>query len=212
MNNGDVYESNNCGAFEVVKYINCSNVVVQFIDTGFVCATQASHIRRGVVKDYLSPSVFGVGYVGKGKYKASNKGKDTKPYQVWTSMIERCYCSKSQEKHPTYIGVTVCPEWHDFQVFAEWFDENYIKGYHLDKDIKLKGNKIYSPEACLFVNQADNIIEAHAKYYTFTSPQGKTVNIYNMSEFCRDNNLHSGHMGTVHSGKEIQHKGWTKYA
>lgn len=33
-------------------------------------------------------------------------------------------------------------------------DENWkphMEGWHLDKDILLKGNKVYSPETCAFV-------------------------------------------------------------
>ena len=47
-------------------------------------------------------------------------------------------------------------EWHNFQVFAKWFDENYKEGFVLDKDILLKGNKIYSPDTCVFVPREIN--------------------------------------------------------
>ena len=58
---------------------------------------------------------------------------------------------KGQEKQPSYIGCLVDEEWHNFQNFAEWFEDNYVEGWHLDKDILIKGNKIYSPETCCFV-------------------------------------------------------------
>ena len=51
---------------------------------------------------------------------------------------------------------TVDERWHNFQNFAEWYYDNYIEGYHLDKDILFKGNKIYSPETCCFVPQEIN--------------------------------------------------------
>ncbi|MFT8312942.1 MAG: hypothetical protein ABF633_01660 [Clostridium sp.] len=78
-----------------------------------------------------------------------------KAYQTWSNMMTRCYNKKWQEKFPTYIGCSVCDEWHDYQVFAKWFYDNYyiINGHRmdLDKDILIKGNKIYSPNTCVFV-------------------------------------------------------------
>jgi hypothetical protein len=63
-------------------------------------------------------------------------------------------------KHITYQDVFVCEEWHNFQVFAKWFYENYYKILgeimNLDKDIIKKGNKIYGPEYCAFVPQTIN--------------------------------------------------------
>lgn len=44
-----------------------------------------------------------------------------------------------------------------FSLFKKWFDENYIDGYVLDKDIiSGKKNKIYSPETCCFVPSSLN--------------------------------------------------------
>jgi hypothetical protein len=72
-------------------------------------------------------------------------------YIAWQSMLNRCYDSKYKEKYPTYVGVTCCTEWLLFTTFARWFKQNYIDGYHLDKDLLYKSNKIYSPKTCIFV-------------------------------------------------------------
>jgi hypothetical protein len=49
----------------------------------------------------------------------------------------------------------VCEEWYNYQVFAKWYEENWKpwmnSSWHIDKDILVKGNKIYSPETCCFV-------------------------------------------------------------
>ena len=111
---------------------------------------------------------------------------------------------------PTYIGCTVCIEWNNFQNFAGWFNENYIEGYDLDKDIKVNGNKVYSPVTCLIVTPKENTIKARAKSYRLTSPEGDIIDIYNMAEFCRDNSLCKANMSAVHRGCINQHKGWTK--
>lgn len=59
---------------------------------------------------------------------------------------------------PTYEGCTVCDEWLYFSNFKKWFDENYIEGFQLDKDIIIRGNKVYSPQTCCFVPKEINII------------------------------------------------------
>ena len=108
--------------------------------------------------------VYNVGYLGNGKYKSKylvdSKWKHTKQYLVWRTMIMRCYDVKYSKKHPTYKDCTVCEEWHNFQTFAKWFDENYYEIENtimdLDKDILKNGNKIYCPKYCVFVPQQIN--------------------------------------------------------
>ena len=74
-------------------------------------------------------------------------------YQTWQSMLERCYSSKYQAKHPTYKSCTVCEEWLHFSNFRSWMVGQNHKGKFLDKDILELGNKIYSPETCIFVTR-----------------------------------------------------------
>jgi len=113
--------------------------------------------KNGNVKNNNLPSVIGIGYLGYGKYTPIiNK----KAYNCWRSILRRCYDKKAQlnSKNKSYVNSNVCQEWHNFQIFAEWFENNYIDGFEIDKDILLKGNKIYSPEMCCFVPQDINII------------------------------------------------------
>ena len=73
-------------------------------------------------------------------------------YHVWKGVLQRCYDTKCQDRHPSYIGVTVCDEWHKFSKFRLWWLEHQVDGYQLDKDL-LSDGKLYSPETCLFVPQ-----------------------------------------------------------
>lgn len=207
-----IYTSNNCGEFQIVKYICAKNVTIKFIKTGTIIKTRADKVRNGKIKDYISPTVFNIGFIGKGNYKAHVGAKNTKAYSVWFEMIRRCYCSNSLKNNPTYRGCSVTKEWFNFQNFAVWFYENYIDGYHLDKDIKINGNKVYSADTCMFVTQADNSRKASAKNYIFVSPCGKRTEIYNLSEFCKNNGLNRDHMQSVLIGRggRKQHKGWGK--
>lgn len=79
-----------------------------------------------------------------------------KPYYIWRCVLRRCYDVDTLKKHPTYLGCKVSNEWLNFSSFLRWFDEHYVEGYHLDKDILVKGNKVYSPETCCFVPQEIN--------------------------------------------------------
>ena len=96
-----------------------------------------------------------------GKVKVN--GKLINSYYIWKSMIHRCYNPKNHNyKNYGAKGVKVCCEWKKFSNFKRWFDENYIEGFHLDKDIKGNG-KIYSPQTCLFVSASENIMEEHKR-------------------------------------------------
>ena len=77
-------------------------------------------------------------------------------YAKWVGMILRCYSEKVHEKSPTYIGCDVCEEWLTFSNFRSWMETQNWQGKHLDKDIIIKGNKTYSPEACAFVTRKTN--------------------------------------------------------
>ena len=77
-------------------------------------------------------------------------------YDTWVGMIRRCYSEKSLIKRPTYKDVTICEEWYNFQNFAKWFENNYVEGLHLDKDLLSKEKKIYSPKSCCFITLQNN--------------------------------------------------------
>ena len=102
---------------------------------------------------------FGIG-VNDAPYIVSSridkKNKLCPYYQAWTSMLKRCYDSKLHLKSPTYIGCSVTKEWLVFSNFRLWMESQDWYGMELDKDIKIVGNKFYSPETCLFVSRKIN--------------------------------------------------------
>lgn len=77
-------------------------------------------------------------------------------YRAWASMLSRCYGAKYQAKKPTYIGCTACIEWLTFSNFKKWMEKQDWRGKHLDKDLLVKGNKVYSPDTCVFVDGSTN--------------------------------------------------------
>lgn len=71
--------------------------------------------------------------------------------KIWYGMFTRCYNPNYHAVEPTYKDACVCEEWWTASNFKKWFDENYVEGYQLDKDILVKGNKVYGPNTCCFV-------------------------------------------------------------
>ena len=201
---GTVLQSENYGKFKVVRDDNWRSVCIEFIETGYRYIVYRRSANLGKVKDRLVPSVYGVGFIG-----AAGK-INRQAHNAWTAMLGRCYSHKYHQRRPTYADCTVTPEWHNFQNFAIWYEENHKPGLHLDKDIKITGNRVYGPDTCTFVTQLENSVEACAKHYTFLSPDGIKHQVYNLNQFAKDQGLHRSNMTLVHSGKQSHHHGWVK--
>ena len=77
-------------------------------------------------------------------------------YTKWHGMIRRCYSKESEIKNPTYKDCYVCDEWLTFSNFKSWMEQQDYEGKHLDKDLLVCNNKVYSPETCVFVPREIN--------------------------------------------------------
>lgn len=99
---------------------------------------------------------------------------DKDVYQVWVNMIKRCYDEKVIARRPAYRGCSVCDEWLHLSNFILWYDKNCKPGYQIDKDILIKGNKVYSPETCLGVPRRINALFISARATRGEFPIGVT--------------------------------------
>ena len=150
---GKVFKSLKSGDFKLVKYNDAHNVEIQFLKTGYGMVARLNHIRNGKVKDPYSPSVYGVGVLG-AKYPSRVNGVHTKEYDLWYSMLRRCYSDNSKKKYPTYEGCEVSDNFKSYEYFYEWCNKQIgfgNEGRHLDKDLLVKGNKLYSEDSCVFI-------------------------------------------------------------
>lgn len=139
----------------IIRYENACKVQVKFENGEGLVSTTFKNCQNGTVRNPYHRSLVNIGFLGVGEYSSSVKGKETAPYTKWKSMLQRCY----NGKNPTYEDCTVCEEWHCFQNFAKWYNTNAINSsvkYDLDKDILVKGNKVYSPETCCLVPHSLN--------------------------------------------------------
>ena len=150
---GKVCKSKSSGDFKIVKYNDKKNVEIQFLKTGFETTVELGSIRNGGVKDRYLPSVYGVGVIGD-KYPSKVNGVLTKEYKLWTSMLVRCYSDNSKKKRPTYEGCEVSNNFKSYEYFYEWCNKQVgfgVEGFELDKDLLIKGNKVYSEDSCVFI-------------------------------------------------------------
>ena len=155
---GSLVKTNNFGYLLITRYVSSREVYSKFIDTGYEVKTTMQKLLKGNINDRLKPTVFGVGVIGE-CLTVDSCGNRLKEYQVWKGMLERCYSDKFQAKKPTYKGCIVSENFVCYPYFKKWcnnqigFDQ---VGWHLDKDILSKGNKVYSEDTCCFVPQEIN--------------------------------------------------------
>lgn len=148
---GDRYD------YSKVKYVNSQTKVCIFCkEHGEFWQKANDHVQgRGCpICRYMRPSVVNEGFIKDIPYLSSHE----RVYICWHAMASRCNSSKVHQKQPTYKDCEVCEEWRKLSSFKEWFDKHYVEGWALDKDILVKGNKVYSPETCCFVPQEINTL------------------------------------------------------
>ena len=164
-NVGSLYKTHNFGNLIIIKYVSSREVYAKFVDSGYEIKTTMQHIRKGNNIDRFQPTLLGVGIVGNSS-TIDFFGKRLKEYQVWKGVLERCFSEKYRDKKPTYKDCTVSDNFKYFPYFKEWcnkqigFDQ---VGWHLDKDILSKGNKVYSEDTCCFVPQEVNSLLVNRK-------------------------------------------------
>jgi transposase-like protein len=94
--------------------------------------------------------------IGKPQYLRHGAcSKDKRLYNLWTTMMHRCYNVK-RKKYGNYggRGIRVCEEWHEPNAFIEWAMMNgYRPGLQIDRIDNEKG---YSPENCRWVTPKEN--------------------------------------------------------
>ena len=157
---GTAYQSKNSGCFTITNYLDSYNIVIKFINTGYETVVQLGDIRSGSIKDPYIPSVYGIGVLGT-KYPSRVNGVLTKEYDLWKSMLRRCYSDNSKKKRPTYEGCEVSDKFKSYEYFYEWCHSQIgfgVEGWHLDKDLLVKGNRVYSESTCVFLPSEINMV------------------------------------------------------
>jgi len=197
----------------IIDYSGKENTLVEFKESGYKVKISYSTFKTGKIKNPYDKTVYNIGFLGEGKYVPSirlhdhnAKWKHTSEYNTWINMLERCYSKDSKDKFPSYIGCLVCEEWHNFQVFAKWYEDNYyqIEGHvmNIDKDILIKGNKIYSPDTCVIVPSNINTLFVKRSGYRGNYPIGVFKEGDKFAVNCKNHKENRIRLGVYETPKE----------
>lgn len=163
---GETKENTLGTPMKIIRYGNSGDIDVEFLDDFHYVKEHQTYVnfKRGSIKNPYDRTVYGIGYIGVGKYNVAKNESDNWKlrYSVWRNILGRVYCEKTGHRHKAYAECEVCEEWHNYQNFSEWYETNmYQVGtekMQIDKDILYPGNKVYSPDKCLIVPQSINLI------------------------------------------------------
>lgn len=207
---GKEFETNSFGRCFIIDYAGVNDVKVAFYDPFCIVKCSMLNLKRGAVANPMKPTVYGKGYLGVGNHSSNS---NVRLYKLWKNMLERVYCLKTRYRRQSYEDIEVCEDWHNFQNFAEWClaQEHFFskdsegRCYQLDKDILLKGNKIYSPDTCCFVPLEINtlLISGKSRRGDFIVGVGKENSKYKASVRIERKNIYLGVFETPYKAFEV---------
>lgn len=152
---GDRFTNRDGAVAEVVERAGDGKAKVVFLATGYELVTLTKNLHSGKdFKDPYHPSKFGVGYCGT-KYPCEKE----RHYHLWSGMLQRCYACDYSLANQTYKDVYVEDFLLSYENFYELVDskEGFHLGYEMDKDLLIKGNKVYSRESICFLPKIINV-------------------------------------------------------
>lgn len=86
-------------------------------------------------------------------------GRQSKEYGAWKNMKERCTCDENNRLFKNYGNCDASMNFKSYSYFYDWCQSQagfHLEDSHLDKDLLVKGNNIYSEDTCLFVPSSIN--------------------------------------------------------
>lgn len=150
----------------IVEYYSAIKILVVFPRTMTFDYFTYRNLEIDGFVDCNEPNILGVGYLGE-KQSMKSTPSERKAYEAWSHILHRCYDEKIHKKYPYYKECSVAEVWHSFKNFKEWYfkqpqlsykEEISGNRWSIDKDILIRGNKVYSPETCCVVPNEINAI------------------------------------------------------
>lgn len=202
---GDVFGNNEGCKAVVVKYDNYESVKLKFLDEHrYEIKCQTGNIKTGNFKNPFHPSVCGIGYLGAGLHTANGCKYSRHVYNKWKGMITRSYSDYYQSKRPSYIGCSIEKSWCNFQVFAEWYKNHKFSrcDYDLDKDLLIKGNKVYSANTCVLLPKNINTLILDRPSERGKYPVGVSMNKHSKRFVAQSCGFKGRYLGTFDTPEE----------
>lgn len=171
---GIIFKTNNYGDVVVLEYNNAIDITIKFLNTGNVRKTATSELRKGKIRDNEAFPVHKVCIMDIPKELNMMVGK-AREYIVWNSMRQRCYNENTGKSYENYKNVEVSDYFKYYSNFKIWCSNQIgfnIEGFELDKDILVKGNKVYAPETCCFVPKEINTMFTNSRRCRGAYPVG----------------------------------------
>ena len=159
---------------KIVKYNSFSDVIVEFQDKWkYRTKTSWQKVKEGSLKNPYTPNKYG-GIIGTNTDIEENDSFNisyTKEYKWWYNILMRSCDDDFKKENYTYKNCAIDNEWLYFWNFYKWCknQDNYYKCddssyWAIDKDILVKGNKLYSKNTCCIVpKNINNLLLKHDK-------------------------------------------------
>ena len=167
-----IFHSNNYGDFKIIENLGFTKdkkhrvLRIKFLNTGAEAIVKYDDIVNGEVKDPTYNTKYHARQII-GPIQMQNIEKQLNI--IWRGMMSRCYNNNSPNyKSYGAKGVTVAPEWHDFNIFERdvinipgWVNKfNDPVNYNLDKDLLQyflpHSMRVYSKDTCIWLNRMIN--------------------------------------------------------
>jgi hypothetical protein len=173
-------------------------------------------VRNLGINDSTTP-VYRFEYLGYENGKRKSKCVwMCKYYSKWKGVINRC---SGNTPFKTYLECTLDKRWVYFSNFKSWCIEQEqiynidITGLHIDKDFLVKGNKVYSPDTCVFISPVVNTFILDSKNIRGDCPIGVNLNKSGKKyeAYCRNPFIkRKQHYLGVFTTPEEAHEAWRK--
>lgn len=76
-------------------------------------------------------------------------------FSIWKSLICRTI-PPIKESHASYADCSISDGWKHYMDFYNWTNNRDWEGLRLDKDVLIRGNRIYSPDTCVYIPNSLN--------------------------------------------------------
>lgn len=172
---GKVFKTNKCGDVDVIEVLDKGKFTVKFINSGNTKTCSQSMLISGNIRDTEEYQVHTTGIQDIKGYLVKGK-PNPKDYSAWNNIRQRCYNLNIQDKlYPRYVGCTMSEDFLIFSKFREWYNSQMgceQDGWHVDKDLLFKGNKVYSAETCVLLPPQINSLIVGANAIRGDLPKG----------------------------------------